>query len=506
MATSKSATPAVQDHPALDLRIGKPDERSALSKVYPLSLPNDDLVEHLQQTYPKDKRWREFRNDYRYIYVVDWMYQCRGYLKLANDHFDVDSFEIELFNLVNPPPLDDLSLILHKARLALISKVHGKKAESLALFEPLYRVYFGTDLPLGGTENSEEVDVSDGAELTVKQAEDLPTFDDLYIDEKIDILYDLMYEVSLYADFRDYVEKHIPHPDFARPLLLFRGKDPKRPAVLEDYILVFDGTAMYKRTVVVPPMEIPKKRLMSPQNPQEDFGEEAFDAKKITYELVYKDIFTLDTLIQELLVHRNYKKNRLLLEVIKKPAAISNFFFYETEKRRIIMSRKKENEMAHLLATRKKSSRLEAKKKQRHEEEQEKKLQELEELKYATTRRSQRNYNYLENKIKSDFTAGLTREERAKLRKGPAPDPVEFTNGMHYVAKLLLEEEENNHSHEDSAMEEDIVEDPEPKIDADTPLVKDESNIPAITEVPEISPEMHISTEGHSDDGAIGST
>lgn len=430
MASSKSATPAAQDHPALDLHIGKPDERSALSKVYPLSLPNDELVEHLQQTRPKDKRWWEFRNDYRYIYVVNWMYQCRGYLKLANEHFDVDLFEIELFNLVNPPPLDDLSLILHKARLALISKVHGKKAESLALFEPLYRVYFGTNSPLGGLTESEEADVTDTAALTAKQSADLPTFDDLYIDEKIDILYDLMYEVSLYSDFRDYVEKHVTHLDYARPLVLFHGKDPKRPGFLEDYILVFDGTAMFKRTVVFPPMEIPKKRLLSPQNPDEEFGESAFDAKKITYELVYKDIFTLDALIEELKVHRNYKKNRLLLEVIKKPAAISNVFSYEIQKRRILMSRRKENEMAHLLATRKKSSRLEAKQKQRHEEEQERKLQELEELKYATTRRSQRNYNYLENKIKSDFTAGLSREERLKLRKGPVPDVVALENGL----------------------------------------------------------------------------
>lgn len=410
MTSSKSATPApINDHPALELRIGTPDEKATLSKLTPISLPNDDLVESLQKSYPKDKRWREFRNDYRYIYVINWMYQCRGYIKLASEHFDADLFEIELFNIVNPPPIDDLSLVLHKARLALVSRVHGRKAESLAVFESLYRSHFGINTPLGGLEESEE-----NEHMTT----DLPTFDDLYIDEKIEILYSLIFKVTQYADFREYLERNKIAPEFARPSLLYRAFDPKQPGTLEDYLLVFDGTAMYKRIVKVAPLEIPAKRRLSPEDPEEYFGEDAFDAQSIKYELIYKDVFRLEELIEELKINRNKKKNRLLLDVIKKPAAISNVFDYEIRKRRILMSRKKENEMARLLATRKKSSRLEAKIKQRAEIEQERKLRELEEQQYAPTRRSQRTYNYLENKIKSDFTAGLSRDERLKLRKG----------------------------------------------------------------------------------------
>lgn len=410
MTSSESATPApVQDHPALELRIGTADEKATLSKLTPITVPNDDLVETLQKSYPKDKRWKEFRHDFRYIYVINWMYQCRGYIKLASEHFDADLFEIELFNIVTPPPIDDLSLILHKARLALISRVHGRKAESLALFESLFRAHFGINTPLGGVEATEEDE-----QLTT----DLPTFDDLYIDQKIEILYILIVKVTQYADFREYLERNKIAPEFARPSILFRCSDPNHLGTLEDYLLVFDDTAMYKRIVKVAPLEIPAKRRLSPDNPEEYFGEDAFDAQSVKYELIYKDAYRLEEFIKELKVNKNKKKNRLLLDVIKKPAAISNVFDYEIRKRRILMSRKKENEMARLLATRKKSSRLEAKVKQRAEIEHDRKLRELEEQQFAPTRRSQRTYNYLENKIKSDFTAGLSRDERLKLRKG----------------------------------------------------------------------------------------
>lgn len=410
VGTTKAGTPvAGQDHPALELRIGTYDEKTNLSKVSPTVLPNDKLVEELQMNHPKDKRWKEFRNDFRYIYVMNWMSQCRGYLKLASEHFDVDLFEIELFNLVSPPPIDDLSLLLHKTRIALISKVHGKKTESLALFEPLYRVYFGIETPLGGVEESDE---------ELSQTTDLPLFDDLYIDEKIDILYSLMVEVTTYSGFREFVEKNKLTPDVIRASLVYRGKDPKAPSTLEDYLLVFDGTAMYKRIVVAPSLVIPKKRSLSPQDPETAFGEDAFDAQKIRFELIYKDVYRLEELIEELKIQRNHKKNRLLLDIIKKPAAIAKVFEYEIRKRRILMSHKKENEMARLLATRKKSSRIEAKQKQRLEEEQERKLRELEELKYASSRHSRRSLNNLGHQVKSDVSTGLSRADRLKLRKG----------------------------------------------------------------------------------------
>ena len=413
MASSKSATPVAADHPAMLLRIGTPDEKAAMARAAPVTLPNDDLVRSLQQKYPKDKRWLLFRNDYRYIYVVNWMYQFRGYIKSGSEHFDVDSFEIELFNLVNPPPLDDLSLVLHRARLALISRVHGRKVESLAHFELFYRHHFGMDTPLGAIDE-------DAEDVLGEQPPGAICFDDLYVDEKIDILYTLIMKVTQYADFREYVERHV-HLDFARPHVLFSGRDAKQ-GVLGDFLLVFDGTAMYKRTVEYPVMEIPAKRRQSPRDPEHAFGAAAFDAKCVKYDLIYKDIYALDAFIEELKVHRNHKKNRLILEVIKKPAAISNVFDYETRKRRVILSRKKENDLALLLATRKKSSRLEAKQLRRNEEEQDRRLSELEALRNSSTRRSRRNMNSLQNKLTAGSSAKITREERWKLRKGPMPD------------------------------------------------------------------------------------
>ncbi|KAM9916744.1 hypothetical protein OXX80_013502, partial [Metschnikowia pulcherrima] len=128
MPSTKSATPPVPaGHATEVLRIGTADEVAALAKLSPVVLPNDALVTNLQQNHPNEPRWRRFRNDPNYIYVLNWMFQCRGYIKLASEHFDTDLFEMELFELVQPPPVDDMVLVINKAKLALISKVHGKK-------------------------------------------------------------------------------------------------------------------------------------------------------------------------------------------------------------------------------------------------------------------------------------------------------------------------------------------------------------------------------------------
>lgn len=490
MVSSKASTPQAElDHPAENLRIGTPNERSVLSKLTPITLPNDDLVLSLQKQYPKDERWKTFRNDYQYIYVMNWMHQCRGYVRLGGELFDVDLFEIELFNLVYPPPLDDMHLLLHKARLALLSKVNGKRVESLALFEQLFRLYFGVETPLGGSEDDETL--LDNSVL----------FDDLFIDQKIEILYLLMSEVSLYSDFRDFIERSKLSPEMARPLQLFRAVDPQKPSHLEEYVLVFDGTAVYKRVVVAPSLVIPKKRRLCPEDPEEAFGEDSFDAEKITYELVYKSIFDLDAFIEELKVNRNKKKNRLILEVIKKPAAVSNVFEYETRKRRILMSRRKENEMARLLATRKKSSRLEAKVKQRNEEEQERKLRELEDLQYSTSRRSQRNYHILENKLKSDFTAGLSRGERLNLRKGANFGDEELVDFSPSRA-LTVEIEDPEDANTFHAVPSNDIEDPVSTIQCDAlpqnPDLKTNTNDVKITQDLERLSAIHDTNNGHS--------
>lgn len=409
MPASKSLTPAPAgaDHPAHNLRIGDSEDIQALLKLTPVVLPNVVTVNSLGENYPNDKRWTTFRSDFRYIYVNNWMYQCRGYLKLASEHFDADLFEIELFDLVHPPPLDDLALLVNKAKMALLTKVHGKKIASLASFESLFRIYFGSSTPLGGPEEEDETDVDQSV---------YPRFDDLYIDEKYDVLYLLMAEVSLYLDFRDFIDKNKLSPDHLRTPLIY-SHSVKKQGLGEDYILAFDNTALYRRQVAAPELIVPKKRKLAPQWPDEEYEPEKFDAASIKYELVFRDVYGLNELVKELLHNKKNKKNKALLDVLKLPDFVANVFSYEIRKRKILSHRRKDLEMARLLATRKRSSRIEAKEKQRHLEEQERKAREYEELQYAASRRrSQRARLQMQTKIKMDYTAGLSREERFNLR------------------------------------------------------------------------------------------
>lgn len=403
--------PAPKDSAPDPPSIGTKDEIATLAKMTPQNLPNNTLVASLQQQYPKDARWRTFRNDPNYILVMNWMAQCRGYIRLALEPFDVDLFEIELFNLVSPPPVDDMALLSARARMALLAKVHGKKVASPAMFEPLFRVYFGLQTPLGGSDDeAEDLDAL------------LPRFDDLYIDEKFAVLALLVAEVTLYSDFRDYTDKAHLAPDALRLPAMARTPPTGgrgRGHLAEDYVLLFDNTALYRRVVAAPELVIPKRRKLAPAEPELHYAPETFDVDSARYELVFKDIYELSAFVAELMVHRKQRTNKALLEVIRKPAFISHIYQYEFRKRKVLLSRRKEFEMAHLLATRKRSSRIEAKEKQRHEEEQERRARELEleDLKFATSRRSQRTQRQREEKLKMDYTAGLSRGERLNQRK-----------------------------------------------------------------------------------------
>lgn len=407
MPASKSLTPAPADHPAQALQIGDQEDVQTLLKLTPVVLPNVATLNSLAENYPGDKRWTTFREDFRYIYVNNWMYQCRGYIKLALDHFDADLFEIELFDLVHPPPLDELQLLVNRAKIALLSKIHGKKIASLGSFESLFRIYFGSETPLGGPD---EEDANDDVDQSL-----YPRFDDLYIDQKYEILYLLMAEVSLYADFRDFIDKQKLSPDQLRAVLV--SQLSRAPGQDEDYILALDNTALYKRSVAYPELVVPKKRKLAPQWPEDEYEPEKFDAANLQYKLVFRDVYGLDKFIKELLPNKKSKKNRALLDVIHLDEFVDKVFSYEIKKRRILSHKRKDLEMARLLATRKRSLRLEAKEKQREIEEQERKAREYEELQYAASRRrSQRARLQMQTKLKMDYTAGLTREQRFNLR------------------------------------------------------------------------------------------
>lgn len=400
-------TPETTDHPAYSLKIGNDSEIADLARLQPVTLANDSTLEELRQQNPKDKRWRNLRNEYPYIYVVSWMYQCRGYIKLALEEFDVDLFEIELLNLVYPPPVDDMALVVNKARLALLSKVHGKKVSELGLFEAVFRVIFGSSTPLDGPENEDDLDNDDFDHSPY------PRFEELYMDEKIEILFILMTHASKVSDFRDYVERHNLTGDMLRARQLFQHS-VRDSGKSEEYLLLFEGTALYKRVVHYNALEVPKQRKAAPRDPSEHFDPKEFDVKNVKYDLVYKDIYGLNKFVQELQQSRLLKKSRAMLSVIQKRDAVSHVFSCEIRKRRVLSSRRKEVKLSRLMATRKKSSRLEAKERQRGEEIEERKRAALLNSQLELSRRSRRTRALA---LAVDYTDGLSRGERLSNRK-----------------------------------------------------------------------------------------
>lgn len=446
------------------LLIGSADEIASLEKLATSQLPNNATVASLQKQYKNNPLWFNFRNDPNYLYVVNWLFQCRGYLRLASEHFDTDLFEIELFNLVTPPPIDDMVLLVNKVKLALILKVHGRKVTSLAMFESLFRVYFGTDTPLKGSDD----DADDNSTA--------PVFDDLFINEKIEVLSILISEIVSYSDFRDFLDKLKLAPDSLRLPAVTRTYSPGL-ASAEDYVLAFDNTALYKRTIVTPELLIPKKRKLAPEDPERHYDQGVFDTSKYSLELIYKDIFGLNDFVKELLKNRLKKFNRLLLEVIKKPAFILHIYSYEFRKRRVLASRKREFDMARLMATRKRSSRLEALEHKRTEQDNERKARELE-LKIAATRRSERSQRTQRTHIPvMDYTEGLTREQRLNMRKDKSIEhsgaltreqsPIMVSDNNNFdepdkLISLVTEASDASNNHHDEAANEGASAAPEP--------------------------------------------
>lgn len=410
VAKSQSSTPNAEnaDHPAHRLSYGSAEKIQTLMKLHPIYMPNTVLS--------NEKELNEVRSSYNYVYVMTWLSNYRGFVRLQSELFDVDLFEIEMLNIVNPPPVDDSVLFINKLKLALISALQNAKCSSINNFENIFRLWFGYDTPLRGREITEE---EEEKEQENQEDELSPKFDSLSFKDKIEILYLLMSYISLYHTFRSYADRSNFSPDLMRFTPIFSENGTQNGSTV-DYILAFDGTRLYKRVIEYPELLIPKKRKDAPTNPEEEIAPEQFDVKLVKFELVCKNIYELDEFLVKLYPNRKVKKNKILYSELANDEVIEGILSTEIKKRKFISSRRKELQLANLLATRKRSSRLEAKEKQKQEELELLKAKEAEELKMAAQRRSERRHllRRTETTAPPSYTSSnLTREERLKLRK-----------------------------------------------------------------------------------------
>mmetsp|Transcript_1094 Transcript_1094/g.1215 ORF Transcript_1094/g.1215 Transcript_1094/m.1215 type:complete len:657 (-) Transcript_1094:252-2222(-) len=401
VSKSKSNTPnvGVPDHPANTLSYGNDDQINALLKLQPIYMPTDK--------HTSEEVLTKVRSSYKYLYVVNWLYQCRGYIKLQSEYFDVDLFEIELLNMVYPPPIDESLLFINKLKLALISTLQNSKCSSMNNFEKIFRLWFGLETPLAGNEDEEDESPE-------------PKFDNLLIEDKFEVLYTLISYITQYQNFRNYLDKNNVSSDLTRVTPVYSEEVEKGTS--EEYILLFDNTRLYKRIINFPELSIPKKRKLAPETPEEFFEPEQFDIESSSFEIISKNIYEFNAYLLDIYGKRKQKKYKTLYSNLADDIIFESIFNAEIKKRKILTNRRKELQLANLLATRKRSSRLEAKEKQRQEELRLLKLQEEEELRVAGEKRLERRRMMKDQGFSSSnaiipSTNSLSREERLKLRK-----------------------------------------------------------------------------------------
>lgn len=401
VSKSKSNTPnvSVPDHPANSLSYGNEDQISALLKLQPIYMPTNK--------HTNEEVLDKVRSSYKYLYVVNWLYQCRGYIKLQSEYFDVDLFEIELLNMVYPPPIDESILFINKLKLALISTLQNSKCSSINNFEKIFRLWFGFETALAGNEDDEDETPE-------------PKFDNLLIEDKFEILFTLISYIPQYQNFRNYIDKNNVSSDLIRVQSLY--SEEVKAGTTEDYISLFDHTRLYKRTIKFPELSIPKKRKLAPEVPEEFFESEQFDIESTSFEIISKNIYEFNSFLLDIYGKRKQKKYKTLYSSLADDMIFESIFNAEIKKRKILTNRRKELQLANLLATRKRSSRLEAKEKQRQEELRLLKLQEEEELRVAGEKRLERRRMMKDQGFNSNHdiplsTNTLSREERLKLRK-----------------------------------------------------------------------------------------
>lgn len=407
---------SLESHPAHQLSIGLPEMVASLARLHPVTLPNhgslqtDALV--ALRTLPT------------YIYVVLWLYQCRGYIKLHNEYFDVDIFELELLDhfplttyLMSLADYDadaPNNLFITKLKLALITCLQQQKLSLLANFERVVRLWFGVNTPLGGTEVEDEhgnFDVIPDANTDV-------AFDALNITDKFTVLQMLIAYILTYLGFRRWVETQGFISDQLRPELVLVLNLGHRET---QHQLYYNDTFIYTRTVLFPELQVPKKRKNAPADPNDAYKPLQFDVSaKVTYKLVVANVYELALLIKQLKLDKN-KDHKALAAFLADPDFVDNVLDAEIRKRKFIGAKRKELELAGMIALRKRLGRLEARARR---EEEERKLQEAQEaeMKLGAEKRIERRRHQRDLQLQSEL---VTREARIKRRREemtPQPD------------------------------------------------------------------------------------
>lgn len=418
------------DHPAESLSKLVPED----IKNQLLKTPKFLMIEHQNHA----STLSSLRNNFKYSFVVQWIYLLKHVIKLA-DAFDVENFEEELLGIAPPTFLNSL-----KSKLILFLK--NQKIVSIDMefdffVDQIYKDYNLLELnglepenagghDDNGNENKDGANYlndNDGDGDGDDDDDDSPviTYSKLPLSEKIDVLYNLikLANTKSYSNFRKTVDK-FEKPQF--DLKITPIYETVKGNTKEEYIILQDAR-VYRRKWEFSKLEIPVEKSEyneKVKNPYTDLAK--LSPKLVEWTCLTTGIYQYDNYIKDL--RKSFGKKTSSDEYALSQALEANIDFiiqHDLKKRKQSAQRKREIEMQMLMANRKRSSRLEEKERRKKEEEAVR-MKELEVLKQqaaemrAAKRQKLKESMYSTNND-GEINTALSREERLRKRHETTP-------------------------------------------------------------------------------------
>lgn len=425
----------MSEHPAVSLSKIVPEE----VKAQYLKTPKLLLIEN--PVYAA--RLTALRNNYKYSYIVQWIYLLKHIIKLS-DAFDVENLEEELLGIAPPSFINNLKikLIQHLKNQKLVTI----DSEFDFFVDQIYKDY---ELLLPeGVEDVKKDNVnanSNGDDDDNDDDDDTPilTYSTLTLEQKIEVIYTLikLSNTKSHANFRKTVDKfEQPHIDLRiTPVFQYNEKNLKY-----EYLILQDAR-VYLRKWEFKKIEIPSKKTdfdSKFKDPYNDLNQ--LNPEMIHWECLTAGLYQYDNLIKTLKSSFGKKtsSNEYTLSKILE-ANVDFVIQHDLKKRKQNAQRKRDIEMQMLMANRKRSSRLEEKERKRKLEEEER-LKEFEIIKQqAAQQRAEKRQKLRESRNNGNSNILQSREERLKNRINNGNDDLQIIEAPVEVIDLGNESIQN---------------------------------------------------------------
>lgn len=434
-------TPKYVDHPAESLSRLISEE----IKAQFLKTPKYLLIEN--QVY--SETLKNLRNNYKYSYVVQWIYLLKHVIKLS-DAFDVENFEEELLGIAPP-------IFLNSLKSKLIQFLKNEKLVSIDsefdfFVDQIYQDYNLLELDDDNSNDMKHDDDNNGNNNDVNNDEDLDTpvitYSKLSLLEQIGVLYQLIRLSNLknYTNFRKNIDKfEKPHIDLKiHPIFEFNEKNLKT-----EYIILQDAR-VYLRVWEFQNLNLPLDKSeydLKVKNPYNYLLN--LEPKLKAWECLTCGIYQYDNFIKTLKTSFGKKTSSREYALSKALEANIDFIIdHDLKKRKQGAQRKREIEMQMLMANRKRSSRLEEKEKRRLEEEEERRKeleiikQQAAEMRAAKRQKLKDSMYSNDNKNIINLDTSLSREERVRRRQ----EILENSKNEQGVTDSMILIDNSNHS------------------------------------------------------------